>query len=252
MFLERWRTLLLQVLDDSAAGDERRSELKRLVEESWTGRASIDSVGFRMARAYRIYLMGQVFGALTAVCEEADESFSHGVLFQGEGPLWKLITERPPHLLDTRFESWDEQLVSAVDELLERFSPDDGPLAERTWGERNTVRMRHPISLAAPQLSRWLDIPSQALPGAGQMPRVQSPQFGASMRMSVSPGREDEGLFHMPGGQSGHPRSPFYRSGHTAWAEGGATPFLPTSTTHYPHPDPVGKGGHSPFLPHMG
>jgi len=94
------------------------------------------------------------------------------------------------------------------------------------------VRVRHPISQAVPQLSRWLDIPAQPLPGSGQMPRVQSIQFGASMRMAVSPGREEEGLFHMPGGQSGHPRSPFYRAGHTAWAEGTPTPFLPSLPTH--------------------
>ena len=59
------------------------------------------------------------------------------------------------------------------------------------------------------------------------MPRVQSPGFGASERFAVSPGREDEGYFHLPGGQSGHPLSPYYRAGHEAWAEGRATPFLP-------------------------
>ena len=70
----------------------------------------------------------------------------------------------------------------------------------------------------------------EPLPGAGQMPRVQSPGFGASMRMVVSPGREEEGLFHMPGGQSGHPLSPNYLKGHDAWARGEPTPFLPGPT----------------------
>jgi penicillin amidase len=31
----------------------------------------------------------------------------------------------------------------------------------------------------------------------------------------------------MPGGQSGHPLSPFYRSGHGDWEDGRLTPFLP-------------------------
>jgi len=31
----------------------------------------------------------------------------------------------------------------------------------------------------------------------------------------------------MPGGQSGHPMSAFYRAGHSAWVDGQATPFLP-------------------------
>ena len=95
----------------------------------------------------------------------------------------------------------------------------------------NTVLMRHPISLVVPQLGRWLDIPPEPLPGAGQMPRVQSITFGASMRMVVSPGRESEGYFHMPGGQSGHPRSPHYTAGHEAWSRGTPTPFLPGPPT---------------------
>ena len=45
--------------------------------------------------------------------------------------------------------------------------------------------------------------------------------------MAVTPGRESEGYFHMPCGQSGHPLSPHYRDGHEAWASGKPTPFLP-------------------------
>ena len=70
------------------------------------------------------------------------------------------------------------------------------------------------------------------LDGAVHMPRVQQASFGASERFAVSPGREDEGYFHMPGGQSGHPLSPFYRAGHEDWAEGEPTPFLPGTTRH--------------------
>jgi penicillin amidase len=64
------------------------------------------------------------------------------------------------------------------------------------------------------------------------MPRVQTPSFGASQRMVVSPGREDEGIFHMPGGQSGHPMSRFFDAGHAAWAEGEPSPFLPGERRH--------------------
>ena len=54
----------------------------------------------------------------------------------------------------------------------------------------------------------------------------------ASERMAVSPGREAEGYFHMPAGQSGHPLSPNYADGHRAWATGEATPFLPGPAVH--------------------
>jgi penicillin G amidase len=77
-----------------------------------------------------------------------------------------------------------------------------------------------------------LNMPSDPLPGDADMPRVQSPSHGASERFVVSPGRENEGIFHMPCGQSGHPLSPFYRTGHQAWVRGEPTPFLPGATRH--------------------
>ena len=43
----------------------------------------------------------------------------------------------------------------------------------------------------------------------------------------VSPGHEQDGIIEMPGGQSGHPLSPFWGAGHAAWVEGNPTPFLP-------------------------
>jgi penicillin amidase len=64
------------------------------------------------------------------------------------------------------------------------------------------------------------------------MPRFQSPRAGASERLAVSPGREAEGYFHMPAGQSGHPLSPNYGDGHQAWAEGRPMPFLPGPSVH--------------------
>jgi penicillin amidase len=64
------------------------------------------------------------------------------------------------------------------------------------------------------------------------MPRFQAPSSGASERLVVSPGREAEGIFHMPVGQSGHPLSPYYQDGHEAWVNGEATPFLPGPAVH--------------------
>ena len=36
-----------------------------------------------------------------------------------------------------------------------------------------------------------------------------------------------------PGGPSGHPLSPFYRTGFDDWAAGRATPFLPGPAQHW-------------------
>jgi penicillin amidase len=64
------------------------------------------------------------------------------------------------------------------------------------------------------------------------MPRVAGPKFGQSERLAVSPGREEEGLFDMPGGQSGHPLSPFFLRGHEDWVKGRPTPLLPGPVKH--------------------
>ena len=237
LFLERWHALLLEVLSvDGARADPRRLELARLVE-GWGGHASIDSVGYRMVRAYRSFLSDQVYGAILASCKEAEERCESRYLNQREGGLWRLVQERPLHFLNPELRDWDQQLEAAVEELLEYFGEKEGPLAEQTWGKRNTVAIRHPLSRFIPRfmpgfIARRLDMPSQPLAGDSNMPRVQGPDFGASERFVVSPGHEEDGLFHMPTGQSGHPLSPFYRAGHDAWVKGEPTPFLPGETLY--------------------
>jgi penicillin amidase len=116
--------------------------------------------------------------------------------------------------------------------MVKSFDAQGSRLADRTWGERNTTRIQHPLSLAVPALGRWLDVPSHQLPGDQNMPRVQGPTFGASERMVVSPGHEETGLFEMPVGESGHPLSPYYQSGEAAWEQGKPAPFLPGPAVH--------------------
>ncbi len=232
LFLTRWHDLLLETLSDAAvAADPRRARLRRLVE-TWGGRAAIDSAGYRMVRAFRYFLARQTFDAITAACRKADPRFDYLITAQEEGPLWRLVTERPMHLLDPKFDSWDTALLAAVDTTIDTMERDGFTLEDRTWGRRNTTRIRHPLSLGVPMLSSWLDMPAVPLPGDSDMPRFQAPSDGASERMVVSPGREAMGLFHMPCGQSGHPMSPHYRDGHAAWEQGAPTPFLPGPPVH--------------------
>ena len=58
LFLARWQKLLRGVLTpDAAAGDPRRGEARRLVE-AWGEHASVDSVGYRVVRAFRERVRG--------------------------------------------------------------------------------------------------------------------------------------------------------------------------------------------------
>lgn len=228
LFLARWRELLLRTLTPAAMReDPRRREVRRYVE-SWGGHAAVDSVGYALVRGFRLALGRQVFEHLTAACKRADPDFSYQRdVAQYEGPLWRLVSERPVHLLDPEYADWDHQLLAAVDAARERLLVEGGDLQDQTWGRFNQTRVQHPFSRGLPLLGRFLDMPAQPLPGDSNMPRFQLPSFGASERMVVSPGREEEGIFHMPCGQSGHPLSTHYRDSHAAWVEGRATPFLP-------------------------
>ena len=229
VFLEPWRDLLLEVLDDEAiAADAQLAEYRRLVAE-WIPRAVPESVGYRLVRAFRLEVQAQVFHALMApVRDEYEGDVRLRISNQFEASLWTLVTEQPTHLLSADYETWQELMLESVRENIRYFENNfDGPLADRSWGERNTARISHPLSRAMPMLSGFLDMPSDPLNGDVDMPKAQGPTFGASERFSVSPGDEANGVMHMPTGQSGHPLSDFYRDGHEDWVKGRASPFLP-------------------------
>ena len=94
------------------------------------------------------------------------------------------------------------------------------PLAQATWGEANRSHIGHVLSRAVPALSRLLDMPSVAQSGDRNMPHVAAPSFGQSERLVVAPGHEERATLSMPGGQSGHPMSPYYGAGHADWVAG--------------------------------
>jgi penicillin amidase len=234
VFLTRWRDLLLDVLDEEAiAANQQLAEYRRLVQE-WIPRAVPESVGYRLVRAFRLDVQARVFhGLMAPVRDEYDTDVRLRLSNQFEASLWSLVTEQPRHLLSGDYDSWRELLLESVQRNIRYFEENyDGPLADRSWGERNTAAIRHPLSRAMPMLAGFLDMPSEPLNGDVDMPKAQGPTFGASERFSVSPGDEANGLMHMPTGQSGHPLSDFYRNGHDDWVKGRPTPFLPGATQH--------------------
>lgn len=230
--LGRWRQLLVQTLTPEAtAGQPARARLRALVD-AWEGHAGVDSVGYRLVRDFRLRVAARVLDPVFAPCVARDETFNWR-RFRYEEPLWTLLTERPAHLLNPRFTNWDELLVAAADAVMAELEARGEDPTRATWGRVNVVHIRHPLSALFPAwLTRWLDLPAEPLPGGEDLPRWQSRAFGASQRMVVAPGRESEGIAHMPGGQSGHPLSPYYRAGHEAWAKGAPTPFLPGPAVH--------------------
>jgi penicillin G amidase len=233
VFLQRWRSKVLALLDETAlAGNPARGVFRSLVEKS-AAAADVSSVGYRLLREWRNSVRDRVFGMLTASARRPDADPDQvQVAPQFEGPLWQLLSAEPAHLLSQEYASWRDLELRSVDATIEALSKDCGTLEKCSWGKRNRVTVSHPLGRAIPALGWLLNMPTRELPGDASMPRVQGPRFGASERFAISPGREGQAYFHMPGGQSGHPLSPYYRAGDDAWAEGRALPFLPGPAEH--------------------
>ncbi|HVU18882.1 MAG TPA: penicillin acylase family protein [Candidatus Didemnitutus sp.] len=232
LFLERWQKFLLEVLNDEAVAQKSSRGELRTVVASWRGAAAVDSAAYRAVRAFRTHVAERALGPFFDRATEFYPDFSsHTFMF--EDALWQLVHEQPARLLNPHHPTWDSLLRSAADDVLADAKTAGVSIEHFTWGRRNTLRMRHPFARLLPGfLGPLISMPAEELPGDDNMPRVLAPAFGQSERMVVSPGHESEGILEMPGGQSAHPLSPYFRAGHEAWAHGQPAPFLPGPAEH--------------------
>ncbi|WP_051711484.1 penicillin acylase family protein [Andreprevotia chitinilytica] len=234
LFMGTWRDRALHALDDAAlAGHPQRAEFKRLLREGWSGHADVASVGYRLSRGYLNSLYGHLFGAADEAIQKIDSQASVA-LATSRWPvvIGRLLDERPAGWLPRADKDWHAVELAAIDDTISKLTPGGTPLREATWGRRNTAHIGHPFTMAMPFLSRWLAAPPDQLAGDGNMPRVAAPEFGQSERMVISPAREAQAIFNMPGGQSGHPLSDYFLAGHETWAHGKPAPLLPGPQAH--------------------
>ena len=228
VLLGQWRELVLAALHrEPPVNDSPRADFLRTVRDDWNGRASVESVSYRLVRNFTFNCIDGVYDLLTAGCLAVDPDYRTSWLPYRHALTWEVLAARPDHLLPPWNEDWDDFILAAVDKTMDHAIRDGRDLAAYTWGAHNVVDIAHPFTMLDPRLSRWLAAPPAALPGDSFMPRVQHRRSGASERLVVSPGREDLGILHLPGGQNGHPLSSFFLAGHEDWIVGRATPLLP-------------------------
>ena len=206
-------------------------ELQELREHllAWNGRADTDSLGLDLLELFRENLAEQVFPPFLSACRKIDKNFRYSWLFI-DTPLQALLTEKNPELLpdSDKYQNWDDFILAQLEagaKQLKNAYPNT-KLSELTWGKTNIVRFAHPFTAALPLLGHFLDMPKDQLAGCGGCVRAAGPNFGASERMVVSPAHQDEGILHMPGGQSAHPLSPNYRDQQNNWVKGLPIEFL--------------------------
>jgi penicillin amidase len=221
--LDFYRDLLLETTEKSARSSD--SIVRRAVQQ-WSGTADRDQTAMPLLDGFRDELHERILAPLTAPCRVLDPGLRFRS-FRAEEAVRRILEERPNHLLPPGAASWRDLLRSALDAVLVRIA---GPLAgldPPAWGDIVRVHVDHPLgSEVPPMLAGMLNMPTAPANGYLYAVRVQTPSFGASMRMVASPGRLESAIMHAPAGQSGHPLSPHYRDGHAAWRDGLPTPML--------------------------
>lgn len=233
-WLAPWRDLLLADLDEAAlAAAPARRVMRDAITAPDALSAAADSVGYRHLRSWHEAVRDLTLAPLFAPVRARHPGWSTRH-FNLAPAVYSLHHDTDqPHLRDPAFATWRDLRLAAVDGVLAAARHAGVDPATATWGERNRAYITHPFSRLFPGgLGNFLNLPRDPLPGDNDVPRVQSPAFGASARLVVSPGRESEGFLHVPGGQSGHPLSPFYRAGHRDWVEGNPSPFQPGPSVH--------------------
>jgi len=230
VFLSRWQQLLQQTL---AGTQEPALRQLRELTAVWRNRADPDSVDYRLVRAFRDAVHDAVLAPFAARVVAKYPDFAWPGLGDPEAAVWMLVQRQPPNLLAPAYPDWHALLLAAARHVADTLGKQPGGLAARRWGEINHAGIDHPLSRALPGfLAHFLDMPDDELPGDDDMPRVARPGFGASERLDVSLGHEAQGVLEMPGGQSGHPLSPYYGAGHEDWVHGRPTPLQPGPAQH--------------------
>jgi penicillin amidase len=233
---EFYRQLALEVLTDEAVASSPELNVARREILAWDGRAELDSRGIAFLIYFKESLAQSVLTPILSVCAEAEEHFVYAWP-NLDTPLRAILTERPTELLAGlgAHESWDsfllENMKGGVGLLREKLKVKS--LKNLNWGRVNKAEVFHPLTRGdRSPLGGLLNMPADSLPGCNFSVNASEPSYGASVRMVVSPGREAEGMLHMPCGQSGHPLSESYDDQHPYWVMQEPLPFLPGPATH--------------------
>ena len=230
LFLRPWVGRIAAI----AASPTARPDITQLLKD-WNGRADADQAGYRLASEVRKRTLDALWAAwseplaMAGSCPARKYDWHARFEYAAED----VLDLQPPHLLPRGFASWDAFLLAQIDATVADMTRQGArPLAQATWGEANRSHIGHVLSRAVPVLSTFLDMPSVPQSGDRNMPHVAAPKFGQSERLVVAPGHEERATLSMPGGQSGHPMSPYYGAGHADWVAGKPTPLLAGAAQH--------------------
>ncbi|CAM4281404.1 penicillin acylase family protein [Pseudoalteromonas byunsanensis] len=230
LFLKPWHERLTQLLSVSEQSKlQYATDLKHLA--AWQACACAESVGYTLVKHFRAAVIDVALAPIEEKLRARGSSLSSLKNYL-EPALWQLITEQPDSWLNGH-KDWYALQLAAYERAKDALTVSYGSQMEAwRWGNVNALNIRHPFSQQLPILSGLLDMPRMPAFGDTFMPAVQGSSFGASQRFIAQPGALDKAIMTIAGGQSGHPLSVFYRAGFEAYANGEATPLLPSESIH--------------------
>lgn len=221
LLLQSWRDWLLHSLGQRQEGETADRTRMRTLLASWDGNASAGSAAYALVARWRDGLYSTIFGELDS----------------------QLASQWPQAIYRRANPRWDETLFSLMNagkwvpggnsswEDFTRHSLDIAWQAtaagHTTWGDVNRSDYEHPLAKSLPLVGRYLRSPVVPLSGDNNVIHVNRPSFGASERMVVSPGDEQQATLSLPSGQSGNPLSPWWLNNFSNWTQEDAQPMLP-------------------------
>ncbi len=222
-FFEFYQQLALSTLTDKITAKNSLLQEVRSALQNWDGHANADSIGFGLLVEYRQALANLIFSSYLQQCKAVDKNFKYH-WWKVDTPLRLLLTHKIPDTLpgSQKFSSWNDLLLQILEKtaknIQQRFP--EKSLSLLSWGDMHKVQLQHPFSRVFPWLGFLLNMPQQPLTGCTYCVRVAAADFGASMRLVVSPGHEDNKILVISTGQSGHPLSAHYQDKYPYWVNG--------------------------------
>ncbi|MCK9607168.1 MAG: penicillin acylase family protein [Methylomonas sp.] len=224
-------------LDELQAISDKDDELQTIEQtlQAWDGHMSTDSIGAALLAEFRGQLANEVFAKIVAACQFYDADFRYAWR-EMETPLRLLLVQRPARLLRAQYrDDWPRMIVASLRQSAHQLQQEypHKHLANLRWAETHPITLHHPFSKVAPLLGELLDMPRFQSDGcAGLCVKVMDTAHGASERLVLSPLHPEDAIFHMPGGQSGHPFSAHYRDQQPYWQAGIASPMQTNIVAH--------------------
>jgi penicillin amidase len=179
------------------------------VFKGWDGKMTADSRAGLLAN--------EIMNCVANKIADVNKPVPAGII--RERIIYWAIREKSSRWLPSDFKNYGD-LTMACDSSVrtqladpKRFGPDE---TTWTWGRAFQSRLSHPLAVA-PLIGGQFATPIVPLNGSGQSPNVGS---SVSMRHITSPGNWDATRHVIPLGESGDPKSPFYKDQFDAWRTG--------------------------------